>query len=199
MAGSNATPRGVPRRILQGEGPRVPSMPAGSIPTIQYSSGSAKALADFSRSMFAISDEFEDQLDAQAEAEATTAGAIDGASGNFTLQTYGTIRGRAYNKAAVETFAATVDTNAIMQLASIQQQYWNDPEGMQRAWDDYTTATAEELAKTSPEQAVIYRNRQAVRGLPAIEAAKDTAYKLTRSEADAALIAQETEIGRAHV
>lgn len=194
MAGSNATTRGVPRRILQGDGPSVPVIGAGSIPTIQYSTGAARALQQFSRDLFSLSDQFEDQLDAQAEAEASSAGALAGAAGDFQLQNYGTIRGRAYNKAAVETFAATLDTNSVLKLSELQQKHWNDPAGLQAAWDNYRVGVRQELSKVSPEQAAAFDNRSAVRGLPAIEQAKDTAYKLTRSQADAALVENEAAL-----
>lgn len=194
MAGSNATTRGVPRRILQGDAPSVPVLGAGQIPTIQYSTGSARALMQFSRDLFSLSGQYEDQLDAQAEAEATSAGALAGASGDFALQSYGTIRGRSFNKAAIETFAATVDTNSIVKLQELQSQFWNDPAGLQSAWNNYRAGVRSELARVSPEQAAAYDNRTAVRGLPAIEQAKDTSYKLTRSEADAALIQNEAAL-----
>lgn len=194
MAGSNATTRGVPRRILQGDGPSVPVIGAGSIPTIQYSTGAARALQQFSRDLFSLGDKFEDQLDAQAEAEASSAGALAGAAGNFELQNYGTIRGRAYNKAAIETFAATLDTNSVMKLAELQQKHWNDPAALQSAWDNYRVGVSRELEKFSPEQAAAFNNRAAVRGLPAVEQAKDTAYKLTRSQADAALVENEAAL-----
>lgn len=194
MAGSNATTRGVPRRILQGDAPSVPVIGAGSIPTIQYSTGSARALQQFSRDLFSLSDQFEDQLDAQAEAEATTQGALAGAAGDFQLQNYGTIRGRAYNKAAIETFAATLDTNSVLKLSELQQKHWNDPAGLEAAWNNYRQGVSQELAKVSPEQAVAFSNRAAIRGLPAVEQAKDTAYKLTRSQADAALVENEAAL-----
>lgn len=194
MAGSNATTRGVPRRILQGDGPSVPIISAGAIPTIQYSTGSARALQQFSRDMFNLSAGFEDQLDRQAEAEATTAGAVAGVTGDFQLQDYGTIRGRAFNKAAVETMAATLETRSIEKLNALQEQYWNDPDGLKTAWDDYRGGVADTLRKQSPEQAIAFEQRSIVRGMPLIEQAKDTRYKLTRSEADAALIENEAAI-----
>ena len=194
MAGSNATTRGVPRRILQGDAPSVPVIGAGSIPTIQYSTGAARALQQFSRDLFSLSDRFEDQLDQQAEAEATSAGALAGASGDFEIQNYGTIRGRAYNKAAIETFTANLDTNSILKLSELQQKHWNDPAGLEAAWNNYRVGVTEELAKVSPEQAAAFNNRSAVRGLPAVEQAKDTAYKLTRSQADAALVENEAAL-----
>lgn len=194
MAGSNATTRGVPRRILQGDGPTVPVIGGGQIPTIQYSTGNARALQEFSRNLFNLSGQFEDQLDAQAEAEAQTQGALDGAKGEFELQNYGTIRGRAYNKAAVETFAATIDTQSMVKLNALQQQFWNDPAGLEREWNNWRTGYKQELEKRSPEQAIAFDNRAQIRGLPAIEQARDTAYKLTRSEADAALIENEAAL-----
>ena len=83
MAG-NATARGVPRRILQGE-MSVPVIGAGQIPTITYSSGAARALQQFGQNLFNLSAGFEDQLDREAEAEASTRGTIDGAAGDFTF------------------------------------------------------------------------------------------------------------------
>jgi len=189
MAGSNALSRGVPRRLLQGDGPSVPVIGAGQIPTIQYSSGNAKALQQFSRDLFSLGNQFEDQLDAQAEAESSTAGAVAGASGNFELQTYGTIRGRAFNKAAVETFAANLDTGAMVKLNQLQQQYYNDPEKLQSEWSSYQAGVASELQKRSPQEAIAFQNRNTIRGMPAVEAARDERFRMTRSEADAALIA----------
>lgn len=190
MAGSNATTRGVPRRLLQGDA-MVPAISAGAIPTIQYSTGNARALQQFSRDMFNLSAGFEDQLDREAEAEATTRGALDGVGGNFQLQSYGTIRGRAYNKAAIETFASRVDSMSIAKLSELQGKYWNDPGKLQEEWNNWRTGYRDELSTYSPEQAAAFDNRTLVRGVTAVEQAKDTAYKLTRSEADAALVENE--------
>lgn len=194
MAGSNAVGRGVPRRLIQGDGPTVPVLGAGQIPTVQYSTGAAKALQQFSRDMFSISNQFEDQLDQQADAEATTAGAIAGATGVFELQTYGTIRGRAFNKAAVEAYASNLDTAAMVKLNDLKGQFWNDPERLNSEWTNYQNGVASELAKRSPAEALAFKNRNTVRGMPAVEAAKDARYTLTRSEADAALIQNEAAL-----
>lgn len=187
----NATTRGVPRVINQGLGPTVPTIGASQIPTINYSTGSAKALQQFSRDMFSLSNQFEDQIDEQAAAEASTQGALDGMSGNVALQTYETIRGRAYNKAAMETLAATTETTSIVRLAEIQTKYAADPVGMQAAIENYTAGQAAELSKLDPAAAAMYRQRMVIRGLPAVEAAKDNAFKLTKAQADAALIENE--------
>lgn len=194
MAGSNALARGVPRRLIQGDGPSVPVIGAGQIPEIQYSTGNARALKEFANNLFSLSNEFQDQLDAQASAEASSAGALAGASGDFQLQGYGTIRGRAFNKAAIETFAATMDTNSIMKLNELQSQFWNDPARLESEWGNYRRGVAQELAKVDPAAAIAFENRALIRGLPAVETAKDTVYKLTRSQADAALIENEAAL-----
>ena len=190
MAG-NAVSRGVPRQILQGANPSVPVVGAGQLPTIQYSTGSARALQQFSRDMFSLSGQFEDQLDAQAEAEANTKGALAGIAGNFELQDYGTIRGRAFNKAALETMAATVETKSIVQLQELQAKYGADPEQLDTAIRNWTKGAVDEISKFDPAAGVALEQRMLIRGAPAVEAARDTAFKLTKDQADAALIEAE--------
>lgn len=194
MAGSNALTRGVPRRLMQGDGPVVPVIGAGQIPTIQYSSGNARALQQFSQNLFQIGDQYQDQLDKAAEAEALTKGAVAGATGDFELQDYGTIRGRSFNKAAIETFAATLDTQAIVKVNELQNKYWNNPEKLQSELQAYGDGVAAQLGQRSPEQAEAFKNRFTVRSIPAVESVKDMAYKLTRSEADAKLVESESAL-----
>lgn len=193
MAG-NAVTRGVPRQLLQGNNPSVPIISAGQIPTINYSTGSARALQQFSRDMFQLSSMYEDQLDAQAQAEAKTQGATAGLTGDFELQDYGTIRGRSYNQAAIETFTATVETKSIVQLQELQAKYGTDPDALKAGIENYTKGQVSELSKLDPAAAEIYKQRMIVRGAPAVEAAKDAAYKLTKDQADAALIENEVAL-----
>jgi len=190
MAG-NATTRGVPRQLLQGSSPSVPVIGASQLPQIQFSSGNARALQQFSREMFSFANEQQDQLDAQASAEASNAGAKDGATGDYAVQDYGTIRGRAYNKAALETFAANVDTAGAVKLNQLQQQYYNDPDQIEQKMKEWTDGYSQELEGKDPAAAALFRNRQTIRTMPAVEQARDTAYKLTRDEADAANIENE--------
>lgn len=194
MAGSNSTTRGVPRRVLQAEAPQVQAIGASQIPTIQYSTGAASALAQWSRDMFSLSNQFQDQLDEQAKAEGSAEGAVAGATGDFELKNYGTIRGRSYNQSALETFASTIDTQSMYKVAELKQKFWNDPEGLQRELDAYGKGVGSELAKKSPEQAAVFNSRFATRGLGAVEQAKDAAFATTRSEADAALIQNEAAL-----
>lgn len=189
MAGT-AVSRGVPREITLGRSP-VPVIGANEIPRIQYSTGAARALQQFSRDMFSLSDSFQDQLDDQAEAEATSQGAIQGATGDFELQTYGTIRGRAFNKAAIESFVTTIETQSIYKVAELSQQFGSDPVKLEAALRDWGNGAASEIEKVYPPAAAAFRQRTAIRSMPAVEAARDARYALTRSEADAALIENE--------
>jgi hypothetical protein len=184
---------GVPRQIRQGR-LAVPVISAGEIPRIQFSSGSARALEAFSRDMFSLADGFQDQLDQQAEAEATTQGALAGASGDFEQQDYGTIRGRAFNKAAIETFVTTMETNSILKVQELQARFANDPAGLQQALDDYAGGVGREVEKVYAPAGAAFRQRLALRSAPAVEAAKDNRYQLTRQQADAALIQNEVAL-----
>lgn len=171
---------------------QAPAIGSGSaIPTIQFSTGRASALANFSRTLFGLSAQFEDQLDAQAEAEASKEGAIAGLAGNTEEQTYETIRGRAYNKAMLETAVTSLDTKAMIGMAKLQQQYYDDPIGLERATNDFLGGMSEEVEKFAPGAGASFRARQASRALPAVEQARDTKFKLTKDEADARLIEHE--------
>lgn len=169
-------------------------MPASSIPRIQYSTGAAKALADFSFSMFQMSGRVEDNLDQQAKAEATVEGATDGAAGGFELRDYTTIRNRAYNQAGIQTFVSTLETKSIFGTAEIQRQYANDPEGMEAALAQYNRGIAGELNRISPSAGAVYMQRSAMRTVPAIEAARDARFALTQDQANAALIESQVAL-----
>lgn len=166
----------------------------GGIPTIQFSTGNAKALADFSRTMFGMASQFEDQLDAQAEAEASKAGAVAGLAGDVQEQTYETIRGRAYNKAMLETFVTSFDTETLVGLERLKQQHWADPLGLETAANDYLNGKAAELDKTAPGAGASFRARQTARLLPAVEGARDDRFRLTVDQANAQLIQSEAAI-----
>jgi hypothetical protein len=193
MAGSNSTRRGMVRVVSQQAG-AVPVIAASAIPRVQFSSGSARALENFARDMFSLSNGFQDQLDEQAQAESTVQGAIDGAAGVPQLQDYGTIRGRAYNKAAVETFVTTMETNSIFKVAQLQQEFGSDPVKLQAALEAYGTGVSAEVSKLYAPAGPAFQQRLAVRALPAIEQAKDLRYKLTRDQADAAQLENEVAL-----
>lgn len=186
-----STRMGVQRRFSN----QAPAVASGSnIPTIQYSTGNAQALAQFSRTLFGLSSQFEDQLDQTAEAEASKEGAIAGAAGDTTEMSYETIRGRAHNKAMLETFVTTLDTRAMVGANRIRQQYYNDPVKMETALNDFFGGISDEVDKVAPGAGASFRARQTARALPAVEEARDTRYKLTREEADANLIEHEAAV-----
>lgn len=180
----------VPREITQGR-MQIPVIEAGAIPRIQYSSGAARALEAFSRDMFSLANGFQDQLDATAEAEATSAGAVQGMTGDFELQSYGTIRGRAFNKAAVETFVTTVETQSIFKVQELQARFGTDPAQLERELKAWGEGVSGEIGKIYPPAQAAFQQRMALRSAPAVEAARDARYKLTREQADAALIENE--------
>lgn len=172
---------------------RVPI--TAEIPRIQFSSGAAKSLQAFSNSMFSLSNQFEDQLDQQAAAEGTVAGGQAALGGEMPeLADYGTIRGRAFNVAATEVFVTTLDTNSILKVQELSSKYPADPAALERDLGAYTNGIVEELEKTNPGAAATMRQRMAMRSAPVVEAAKDNAFKLTKDQAEAALIMNQTAL-----
>ena len=186
---------GVPRELTtQNRMGRAGVTPASSIPRIQFSTGTAKALSDFSFDMFQASSRMEDELDQQASAEAEVEGAAAGATGTFEVRDYTTIRNRAYNQAGIQTFVSTLETRSIVGTAEIQRQYENDPAGMARAMQEYHQGVAGELSGVSPGAGAAYLQRAAARTVPAIERARDAAFTLTRDQADAMLIQSQVAL-----
>lgn len=176
-------------RVFSDQAPAIAS--GGNIPTIQYSTGNAKALADFSRSLFGLASQFEDQLDQQAEAEASKEGAIAGLAGDTEERDYGTIRGRAYNQAMLSTFVTNFDSDTMIGLERLKQQHWADPMGLETSANAYLDGRAGELEKIAPGSAASFRGRQIGRLLPDIERARDDRYRLTVDEANASLVRHE--------
>jgi hypothetical protein len=183
----------VPREIKQGR-LQIPVIGASEIPRIQYSSGAAQALQAFSRDMFSLANGFQDQLDQTVEAEGEVQGALAGATGDFEPQSYGTIRGRAFNKAAIETFVTTVETRSIFKVQELQAKFGADPARLQAELENYRAGVAGEVGKIYPPAAAAFSQRLALRSAPAVEAARDARYKLTREAADAALIENEVAL-----
>lgn len=174
------------------QAPQVAS--GGQLPTVQFSTSRASALQDLSRTLFGLAGNFQDQLDQQAEAEAQKEGALAGLAGNTEEQTYTTIRGRAYNKAMLETFVTTMDTQSMVETARLQQMYGNDPVRLEQALNDYSRGRAEEVDKIAPGAGAAMRQRFTARTLPAVEAARDTRFKLTREAAEASLLENEAAL-----
>lgn len=194
MAGSNATRFGVPRRPV-GAQQEVGATPAASLPTIQYSTGAAQVLQQFSRDMFALGNQMHDRLDAQAEEESSQEGALDAMAGEFTpREDFSTIRNRAYNKAGLETFITTMETNSILKVEALKQQFANDPVALERELRAYRTGAMTELSQIDPRLGAGFDQRFTMRSLPAVEAAKDNAYRLTREQADASIIQSEVAL-----
>ena len=190
---SNSTAVGVSRDLLS-DRQRASVTPTASIPRIQFSSGSARALQQFGADMFSASQRIEGQLDQQAQAEGTVEGATAGLSPEFELRDYTTIRARAFNQAGIQTFVSTLETSSITATAEIRRRFSNDPSGMQAALQQYNNGVAQQIDQISPGAGASYRQRAAVRAQPAIEAARDSAFRLTRDQADAMLIASQTAL-----
>lgn len=184
---------GQPRRPISQLG-EVSALPAAAIPTVQYSTGAAQVLQQFSRDMFAVGNQLNDRLDAQAEEEATREGALDALGGTVETRDFSTIRGRAYNTANLETFITTMETNSILKVEALKLQFANDPAGLAQALTEYRTGAVQELTNVDPRVAATFDQRFTVRSLPAIEAARDANYAMTRSQADASILQSEVAL-----
>lgn len=164
---------------------------AGSVPRIQFQSGAGRALQQFSERMMAVASDAHDQLDQQAQAEAAKQGAIDGAVGVVNEQSYSTIRGRAYNQAAITSFVTMLDTQSIGKVAELEAKYPNDPDQLARELADYRKGIVREISNVDPGAGVAFDQKIVMRSIPAIERAKDGRFRQVQDQANAALITNQ--------
>ena len=189
-----AAVRGRSDRVVRMRGNEIAPIRAGQIPRITFSTGDAQALQRFAGDMLSLQNQFQDQLDDQAQAEGGMQGAADALSGNITMRDYSTIRGRAYNQAALETFVTTIDTQSIQRISELSRQYAADPAGLQKAIGAYTSGVSTQLQGMDPRAVAAYQRRMIVRSMPAVEQARDNRFRLTREQADISLIKNEVAL-----
>ncbi len=163
----------------------------GQLPRIHFATGASRAMAQLSQSFEGIAGVMNDQLDAEAAAQGQFQGSIDGATGDFDLQTWGTIRGNAYNKAAADAFVNTLETQTMQNIARIRSEHPADPVGLEKALTSYTNGVATKIGEKFPPAMAPYRKRAMARALPAIEAANENRFKLTRDKAEASAIQRD--------
>lgn len=171
---------------------------AGSeaLPRIQFAAGAAGTLKTFAARMFALNDTFNDQLDARAQAEGEREGALDGLDGDIAMRDYGTIRGEAYNRAALASFVTATETAMIGKVFDLERGHAGDPEGLGKALDDYRRGVSAEMRRVSPEAAGAIEQRLMLRALPAVERARDQRFAAVQDRAKASLIENEFALQR---
>lgn len=174
--------RGAARQVLQSQASPISG---GQLPTIQFATGGAEIFERISQDALKLQNNFHNQLDQQAAAEGEREGANDGQTGNFELQDFGTIRGRAYNKAASETFLHTVETDASRKSRELFDRYRNDPKGLQNAMDAYAEGTSGPLNELNPLFASAYKHRMSIRADAAVARAKEIRFAEVKDQAAA--------------
>lgn len=169
----------------------VTPLGGGQLPRIHFATGASRAMAQLSQSFEGIAGVMNDQLDAEAAAQGQFQGSIDGATGDFDLQTWGTIRGNAYNKAAADAFVNTIETQTMQNIARLRGEFSADPVGLEKALTSYTDGVATKIGEKFPPAMAPYRKRAMARALPAIEAANQNRFKLARDKAEASGIQRD--------
>lgn len=170
---------------------KIAPLGGGQLPRVHFASGASRAMAQLSQSFEGIAGVMNDQLDAEAAAQGQFQGSIDGATGDLNLQTWGTIRGNAYNKAAADAFVNTIETQTMQNIARIRSQHAADPVGMEKALTSYTDGVAAKIGEKFPPAMAAYRKRAMARALPAIEQANENRFRQTRDRAEATSIQRD--------
>ena len=120
---------------------------AGQPVPIRYSGGLAKAAADFANASFAVAEEFDRQDDLAAAREGRREGQLVGVP---DMEREDTIRGRAFNDAALETYVNKVDLSTRQKLTELSIKHAADPAGFATASEAYLQGIESEVQTTAP-------------------------------------------------
>lgn len=190
-----ATGRGFTRSLINsGLGRSARPLGASGIPSVTYSTGTARNLQQFAETMFQASDRFEANLDREAQAVSTEQGRVEGSEGTYQPRDYTTLRNRAYNQAGQQSFVSGMETRSIRKVSELSTQYGDDPVKLQSELEAYSRGVEKTLNQVVPGTGTAFSDQFAVRTAPNIERARDARVALSREAADAALIESEVAL-----
>jgi len=171
--------------MAERQGYRGPQYGDGPIPAVTYSQGAAENSRKLARLTMGLADTMNDRLDAEAKQQGADDGATAGMTGTPELQRWGTLRGQAFNTAALQSYASKMDITATEKAATLYTQNQADPVKLKAGLEAYSAGQVTEISKLSPETASIFESRFATKSQVYVEKARDNNFKNTKDEADA--------------
>lgn len=126
---------------------------------VAISQGPANAAEGLASTFGALSVKMQGELDRRAVIDATEEGTIAGSEGKPTLRDKTTLSGKAFNDAALSTFANRLDIQSRTKLAELSAQHAADPVAFQKATSAYSTGIITELSQATPTLAAVFKTQ----------------------------------------
>lgn len=185
--------RGAARQVIER---RSGVIGAAQIPQVHFSTGGAEIFERLASDSLKLQNQFHNQLDQQAAAEGERAGANAGQAGTFEMQDFGTIRGRAYNKAASDAYVHTLEAKSNRAVNDLFERHRNDPQALQKSIDAYAEGAAGELNDLNPMYAAAYKHRMSTRNDAMVARAKEVRFAEVKDQAQAAELENSVALNR---
>lgn len=176
---------------------RGPEAQITQVPQIRVSMAAAKSYGSLAQVMGGLADGAQDIRDRIAVTEAKRAGMKAGAGGAPTLrEDQWTLTGSAYNDAALQSYANTLEAKARAHLSELSVKHAVDPSGYKEAAGAYISGVTQEISEVADWLAPVFE--QKFKALATADAAQITgAYtNVLRDRQKAEIFTLEDEIMR---
>ena len=191
----NAAYFGVPRAGYQGPVFGVQNQTRAYVP-----SGGVELGARLARESARAADAFGAMADREAERLGLQEGARYGAvltpGARIELQDYATIRGEAFNRAALQSALATADASSYREITRIAGEHPYDAAGFDQAVERYIEGLTRPIAEVAPEHVATFQQQLRIRSEPFRARIQALAVETATDRADAAAIEAEEEFER---
>lgn len=170
------------------------------LPTVTFDSGTVQLFTSLTKALAVSAESVNRRLDRQAAEQGRIAGIKAGATGSRenvpTLQDAATIRGRAFNQAAITTFTARLESTARQRINDMFAKNADNPAELEKSLEAYQMGVSTKLATMIPEVGAAFDANFPLWAQPFINKASNIAFKKAVGSAKQAIGAREAQLGR---
>lgn len=130
-----------------------------SIPQIKVSTGAAQTARNLATVFGGLSNDLERQIDTDRERAGAKQGKLAAATGSPVLKNEDTIFGRAFDDAALSTYATRIQIQARRKMVEFEAEYGKRPAEFKKRTSGYIEGVAQEAQNLSPELSVLFKEQ----------------------------------------
>lgn len=128
-----------------------------SVPAIRVSTAAARNAKDLANVLGGLSNELESQLDKERISAGTEQGGETGAKGPFVKKDPSTLFGRAFNDAALSSYATRMQILARTKLVELETEHSTSPARFEKSTTGFLEGAFQEARRVSPELAELFK------------------------------------------
>lgn len=175
--------------------PRIERLPA-----VRFDTGTVRLFASLTQVLAQSGEAVNRRLDAKAQEQGRTAGIKAGTTGSVEnvplLQDAATLRGRAFNAAAITTFTARLESTSRQRINDMFIKNAANPEELEKSLEAYQMGVSMKLAQMIPEVGAAFDANFPIWSQPFINKASNAAFKQAVATAKRAVAVREEQLGK---